>query len=128
MTLTDLYKCLSDETRLRILNLLKEGPLCVCHIQAILGHTQVQISKTLATMKRLGAVRATRSGTWMIYELIDSSDPILSRNLESLEAMTEEYPIFGSDLKKRRKVLEDFCASEGDFPPTVREAVEPCCP
>ena len=125
--MTDLYKCLSDQTRLRILNLLKEGPLCVCHIQAILGQTQVQISKTLATLKRFGAVQSTRSGTWMIYELINSSDPILSRNLESLEAMAEEYPIFGSDLKTRRKVLEDFCAAEGDFPPTVREAVEPCC-
>ena len=128
MTLTDLYKCLSDETRLRILNLLKEGPLCVCHIQAILGQSQVQVSKALATMKRLGAVRSTRSGTWMIYRLMDVSDPVLSRNLESLEAIADEYPIFRSDLKKRRSVLEDFCASEGDFPPTVREAVERCCP
>ena len=128
MTLTDLYKCLADETRLRILNLLREGPLCVCHIQAILGQSQVQVSKTLATMKRLGAVQSTRSGTWMIYELIDPPDPILSLNLESLVELAEGYPIFGSDLKRRRKVLEDFCASEGDFPPTVREAVEPCCP
>lgn len=124
MTLTDLYKCLSDETRLRILNLLKEGPLCVCHIQAILDQSQVRISKALATMKRLGAVQSTRKGTWMIYELLDSSDLVLSRNLE---VVADAYPLFQSDLKKRRKILENFCASEGDFPPTVKEAVEPCC-
>jgi len=127
MTLPDLYRCLSDQTRLRILNLLKEGPLCVCHIQAILDQSQVRVSKALATMKRLGAVRSTRKGTWMIYELLDPSDLILSRNLESLAAVADVYPFFQSDLKKRRKILEDFCASEGDFPPTVKEAVEPCC-
>jgi ArsR family transcriptional regulator len=119
MTLTDLYRCLSDETRLRILNLLKEGPLCVCHIQVILGQSQVQTSKALATMKRLGVVRSTRQGTWMIYELLDPSDLILNRNLESLEAVADAYPVFRSDLKKRREVLEEFCA--------VREAVKPCC-
>ena len=116
MTLTDLYRCLSDQTRLRILNLLKEGPLCVCHIQAVLGQSQVRTSKALATMKRFGAVQSTRRGTWMIYELLDPADLMLSRNLESLEDVTDAYPIFESDLKKRRRVLEEFCASEGNFP------------
>ena len=113
MTLTDLYRCLSDETRLRILNLLKEGPLCVCHIQAILGQSQVRTSKALATMKRLGVVQSTRR--------------ILNRNLESLKSAEDVYPVFQSDLTKRRKILEEFCASEGNFPQTVQEAVEPCC-
>jgi ArsR family transcriptional regulator len=127
MTLTDLYRCLSDQTRLRILNLLKEGPLCVCHIQSILGQSQVQISKALANMKRLGIVQSTRRGTWMIYELLDPPDLMLSRNLESLEAVADAYPVFQSDLRKRRRILEEFCASEGIFPPTVQKAVEPCC-
>lgn len=127
MTLTDLYRCLSDETRLRILNLLKEGPLCVCHIQAILGQSQVRTSKALATMKRLGVVQSTRKGTWMIYELLDPPDLILSRNLESLKSVEDAYPVFQSDLKKRRRILEEFCASEGSVPSIVQEAVEPCC-
>ena len=38
------------------LPLAKEGPLCVCHLQAVLDQSQVQISKTLATIKRYGAM------------------------------------------------------------------------
>ena len=45
MSLVQIYQCLCDETRLRILNLLHEGELCVCHIQDILGEPQVKISK-----------------------------------------------------------------------------------
>jgi len=37
MSLIQIYQCLCDQTRLRILNLLGEGPLCVCHFQEILG-------------------------------------------------------------------------------------------
>ena len=67
-------------------------------------------------MKRLGVVQSTRRGTWMIYELLDPPDLMLSRNLDSLEDVADAYPIFQSDLKKRRRVLEEFCASEGNFP------------
>ena len=128
MKLLDLYKCLSNGTRLRIFHLLKEGPLCVCHLQAVLDQSQVQISKTLATMKRYGAVRSTREGTWMIYELADFTDPI-NNHLESLEAVADVYSFFRSDLKKRLKVLGDFCGptATGECPPAVRDAVEPCC-
>jgi ArsR family transcriptional regulator len=127
MKLIALYKCLSEETRLRILKLLHEGALCGCHIQAILGQTQVQTSKALATMKRLGVVQSARVGTWMIYEQINPSDPILRQNLKSLDEVTEAYPFFQLDLKKRRKILENFYGSEGVCPPNVREVLKSCC-
>ena len=41
MNLVQMYRCLCDETRLRILHLLKQGPLCVCHFQDILQLPQV---------------------------------------------------------------------------------------
>ena len=49
-----IYKCLCDELRLRILNLLQEGPLCVCHLVEILDCEQVKMSKQLRYMKELG--------------------------------------------------------------------------
>lgn len=54
------YKCLCDETRLRILNLLLEGPLCVCHLAAILGLEQPKISRHLKALKDAGAVETER--------------------------------------------------------------------
>lgn len=51
MDCISIYKCLCDETRLRILNLLQEGPLCVYHVQEALQVPQSKISKQLAYMK-----------------------------------------------------------------------------
>ncbi len=48
MSLIQIYQCLCDETRLRILHLLQDGELCVCHFQQILEEPQVKISKHLA--------------------------------------------------------------------------------
>ncbi|MCD8482802.1 MAG: metalloregulator ArsR/SmtB family transcription factor [Verrucomicrobia bacterium] len=64
MEIISVYKCLCDEQRLRILNLLKAGPLCVCHLMEILETDQVKISKQLKYMKDHGLVvgRARRSG------------------------------------------------------------------
>ena len=36
MEASEIYKCIADPQRLRILNLLEAGPLCVCHMQEIL--------------------------------------------------------------------------------------------
>ena len=33
----EIHRCLSDETRLRMLHLLAQGPLCVCHLQSIIS-------------------------------------------------------------------------------------------
>jgi ArsR family transcriptional regulator len=60
MELIKIYECLCDRTRLRILNLLLQGPLCVCHFQEILREPQVKISKHLGYLKRNGLVQAER--------------------------------------------------------------------
>ena len=54
MEASELYKCLADPIRLRILSLLEQGPLCVCHLQDLLAVPQVKMSKQLASMKALG--------------------------------------------------------------------------
>lgn len=56
MSLVQIYECLCDQARLRILNALSGGPLCVCHLQEILGERQVKISKHLGYLKRHGIV------------------------------------------------------------------------
>ena len=56
MDLVSIYQCLCDHTRLRILHALTGGPLCVCHLQEILGEPQVKVSKHLAYLKQHGMV------------------------------------------------------------------------
>jgi ArsR family transcriptional regulator len=55
---------------LRILALLGNGPLCVCHIQEILSEPQVKVSKHLSYPKERGLVEATRESNWIVYRLL----------------------------------------------------------
>jgi len=106
MEATDLYKCLADPQRLRILNLLSEGSLCVCHLQTLLGEAQVKISKQLAYLKQHDFVQATREGTWMIYELTREGGGLLGANLDYLRsASCQECSQLQKDLRARERLL-----------------------
>ncbi len=67
-----LFKALSDETRLRILALLKEGELCVCDIAETLKMTQPNISFHLGMLREAGLIKDKKSGRWIHYSLDDS--------------------------------------------------------
>ena len=67
--LVELFKVLADETRLRILNLLYERELCVCHVMAVLNITQSKASRHLISLKHLGLVKDRREAQWMYYSL-----------------------------------------------------------
>lgn len=64
-----LFKGFADPTRLRILNLLAAGELCVCDIVEILGVAQPTISRHLAYLRRSGLVSATRDWKFAHYRL-----------------------------------------------------------
>src|SRR5579862_1337185 len=63
------YAALSDETRLRLLSLIKNGEVCVCHLQSVLSTNQPKISRHLAYLRKAGLVEARRDGKWMHYRL-----------------------------------------------------------
>ncbi len=66
------FRALSDETRLRILKLLEHGELCVCDIVAAFDTIQPRVSFHLATLKAAGFVKDRKEGKWMHYRLDDS--------------------------------------------------------
>jgi ArsR family transcriptional regulator len=80
----DIFKCLRDESRLRILHLLSQRPLCGCHFIEILGLDQVKVSKLLTYMKRLGMVKSTCEANWTVYRLAEPVNPIIAMNLDCL--------------------------------------------
>ncbi|MDF3131130.1 metalloregulator ArsR/SmtB family transcription factor [Kiritimatiellaeota bacterium B1221] len=98
------YKCLCDETRLRMLNLLQVSPLCVCHIQHILNVSQVNVSRHLAYLKKHGLVETTRFQNWTIYTLPESPSPELSKNLACLQDLVSTEPVFRQDRKELAKL------------------------
>ena len=64
-----LLRAVADETRLRIVALLAEGELCVCHVEAALALPQPTVSRHLGVLRAAGVVDARRDGTWVYYRL-----------------------------------------------------------
>jgi ArsR family transcriptional regulator len=104
MDLIQIYQCLCDPTRLRILNLLTRSPLCVCHFQDILDEPQVKISKHLAYLRGRGMVKATRERNWMIYSLPTQRPRELDKNLSCLQDCVRSDKIFTRDLTRLKKM------------------------
>ncbi|WP_043310514.1 metalloregulator ArsR/SmtB family transcription factor [Pseudomonas sp. ML96] len=70
LTPTDLFKCLSDETRARATLLIAEhGELCVCELMCALDDSQPKISRHLALMRSSGLLLDRRQGQWVYYRL-----------------------------------------------------------
>ena len=61
-----LFKLLSHPGRLAILEILRHGQECVCHMEAALGYRQAYISQQLAVLRQAGLVTDTRDG-WNVY-------------------------------------------------------------
>jgi ArsR family transcriptional regulator, arsenate/arsenite/antimonite-responsive transcriptional repressor len=104
MKLLEIYKCLCDETRLRILNLLTTGPLCVCHFQSALDLPQVAVSKHLAYLRQRGMVTAERHGQWMVYQLPEKRSKELHLQLQCLQDCVQSIAVFREDSKRVQKL------------------------
>ncbi len=80
--LTNLFKALSDETRLRIVHALSYRDLCVCEMTTLFDEPQPKISKHLSKLKDLGLVQTARQDKYMVYTL--NQDQTLLRGVMDL--------------------------------------------
>jgi len=78
------FKALSDETRLRIIGLLFEGELCVCHLVEVLGLPQSNVSRHMAYLRNAGLVQDRREGVWIYYSLAEPANGIHACQLRCL--------------------------------------------
>jgi ArsR family transcriptional regulator len=75
-----LFKGFADPTRLRVLNALAAGELCVCDLVELLGIAQPAVSRHLAYLRRMRLVEATREWKFAHYRLAEPSNAV-HRNL-----------------------------------------------
>ena len=107
MELVRIYQCLCDATRLRIIHLLTQGPLCVCHFQDLLELPQVKVSQQLAYLRKHGMVEATRHANWMIYSLPAQRSVELENNLKCLQDCAQTDQRFRADLRRLGKMKKE---------------------
>ena len=69
--LADTFRALGDPTRVRILDALSHGELCVCDLAAVLSLSQSAVSHQLRLLRGLRLVRARRDGRMVFYALDD---------------------------------------------------------
>lgn len=62
-------KALSDETRLRILNVLSQRECCVCEVMQALDISQSRASRNLRLLQDAGFLKERRDGTWVVYSI-----------------------------------------------------------
>ena len=68
-----LYHALSDETRLEILDMLRNGESCVCDLQSELDAAQSRLSFHLRVLKDAGLVTDRREGRWSYYTIVSDA-------------------------------------------------------
>ena len=98
--LEDVFKALADKTRLRILALLGNNEVCVCHIHDSLGVPQPTASRHLAYLRRSGLVTVRRDGVWMHYQVSKSLDPVVQNVVNAAVEALGQLPATASDRKQ----------------------------
>ncbi len=97
--LTDFFKMLSDETRIRILVLLYHKKLCVCQLCGIMEETQPKISKHLAKLRDMGFVKDERKEQFIYYDL-NFSDKLFENLLKNIIGNIDNYDKIKKDIKR----------------------------
>ena len=67
------FKALSNEHRIRILEALRDGELCACEIQVVLDAPQSTVASHLSELKDAGLVNTRRQGKWTYYRIGDTA-------------------------------------------------------
>lgn len=108
--LLDVLKALSDETRLRILNLLYEKELCVCDVMDSLQISQAKASRHLIALKNAGLAKDRKHAQWAFYSLSKDErlkfvDGLVHDNLRTMEPYQKDL----EHLKEWLNQNKDHC-------------------
>ncbi|NMC32337.1 MAG: winged helix-turn-helix transcriptional regulator [Veillonellaceae bacterium] len=96
------FKALSDETRLKILDMLSCGEMCACDILSYLSITQPTLSYHMKILVECGLVSAARDGSWMRYRLDKATAEDVLTFLEQITSDQDDC-IFYAFRKQKQK-------------------------
>ena len=118
--LVPLFAALADRTRLRLLNLMRGGEICVCYFVNVLDETQPKISRHLAYLRRVGVVKGRRDGKWIHYSIARPADESAAAVLDTtLKAIADDR-----QMQRDRMALERACCATR-LPAALQNAPRP---
>jgi ArsR family transcriptional regulator len=98
------FAALADRTRLRLLNLMRDGEVCVCNFADTLETNDPKISRHLAYLKRAGLVNWRRDGKWMHYSLNAPKEAAARDVFDATLRMLKDDREMEQDRKRLAKV------------------------
>lgn len=120
MPLDTLFQALGDLTRLRLLNLMADGEVCVCFLVQLLDEPQPKISRHLAYLRRTGLVAARREGKYLHYRIDRPTDEAANRILETvLNTLRDDRA-----MQRDRAALQKVCCAKR-LPEQLQRAPRP---
>lgn len=115
--LEKLFKGLADQTRLRILNLLIHGELCVCDIQYVLGSSQPNVSRHLMYLKNSGLVLDRREGARIFYRVAQPNKCLKKMLFTFLRDAFRQSDELAEDSRRLKKAIEAGACTVSDWRP-----------
>ncbi len=102
--LIKILKVLSDESRLRVLNLLLERECCVCEVMQVMEISQSKASRILSALYDAGLTKLRREGRWALYSLDkDGMKGYMNDILNGITRALDSYPLASQDREKLKK-------------------------
>ncbi len=98
-----LMKALSDETRIRIFNLLLERECCVSEVMQALDISQTRASRNLGILQNAGLLKTRRHGLWVLYSIDRQT---ANRHARQLARLLQVHPIENETLEDDRQRLK----------------------
>jgi len=105
MKTVQLFKAVSDETRLRLVHLSQHYELNVNEIVAIMGMGQSRISRHLKILTDTQLLTSRRDGLWTFYSSVNEGSGF--RFVQSVKYLFEQDPVYREDLERAGRILED---------------------
>ena len=103
--LVKIYKVLSDESRLRVLNLLLERECCVCEVMQALDISESKASRILSALNDAGILKLQKDGLWSLYSIEwDGMETNLKEIMQATTRMFKDNKTMKADRERLRKV------------------------
>jgi len=103
--LTEFFKALSNDTRLRIIALLFQKEMCVCEICDVIEESQPKVSRHLAKLRNTNLVRDERESQWVFYHL-NIENKTVSEIMSAIIKNIDDHPQLSNDKKRLSEKLK----------------------
>lgn len=113
IAIVEIFRALSEESRLRILALLMQEEMCVCEIENCLELTQSNASRHLTILKNAGILTSTKKAQWIYYKVSEEFKRTNQELFSYISEKIKQIPGYDADIEQLQKCrIMDLCNSK----------------